>query len=206
MNSSRPIVIGLTGNIGTGKSTVLKILQDLGARTIDADKIAHEVMEPGGRAYDAVVATFGDCILDKDGAIDRKRLADIVFTDPNQLQRLERIIHPAVEQRVSEIVEAATEPVVAVEAIKLLESRLRHLCDTIWVVTASRKTQLQRLVSQKGLEQEEALRRMAAQSPQSHKEREADVVINNDGDMEQLRAQVQAAWDELMASREGNQA
>ena len=201
MNASRPIVIGLTGNIGVGKSAVLAILQELGARAVDADKVAHEVMAPGGRAYDAVVAAFGDCILDPNGEINRSRLADIVFTDHDQLRRLERIVHPAVEQRVSEIVETASEPVVAIEAIKLLESRLRHLCDTIWVVTASRETQLNRLVRQKGMDKEEALRRMTAQSPQSHKVREADVVINNDGDIDQLRAQVQKAWDQLMASR-----
>ncbi len=204
MNTSRPIVIGLTGNIGVGKSAVLTMLQALGARTVDADKVAHEVIAPGGSAYDAVVTAFGDCILNPDGTIDRAKLADIVFTDHDQLRRLERIVHPAVEQRISQIVDEASEPVVAIEAIKLLESRLRHLCDTIWVVTASRETQLHRLVSQKGLDKEEALRRMAAQSPQSHKVREADVVINNDGDIDQLQAQVKAAWDALMAPGEGN--
>ncbi|HHB91558.1 MAG TPA: dephospho-CoA kinase [Anaerolineae bacterium] len=201
MNSPRPIVIGLTGNIGVGKSAVLSILQELGARTIDADKVAHQAMAPGGCAYDAVVAAFGKGILDKEGCIDRAKLADIVFTDHDQLRRLERIVHPAVEQRVEEIIAEATEPVVAVEAIKLLESRLRHLSDVIWVVTASRETQLNRLVRQKGLDKDEALRRMAAQSPQAHKVREADVVIHNDGDMEQLREQVVAAWQELLASR-----
>ncbi len=204
MNASRPIVIGLTGNIGVGKSAVLEILHELGARPVDADKIAHEAIAPGGCAYDDVVAAFGKDILAPDGSIDRSKLADIVFTDPNQLRRLERIVHPAVEQRVSEIVEEAAEPVVAIEAIKLLESRLRHLCDTIWVVTASRETQLNRLVRQKGMDKDEALRRMAAQSPQSHKVREADVVINNDGDLEQLKAQVEAAWNELMASRQAS--
>jgi len=204
MNTSRPIVIGLTGNIGVGKSAVLTMLQALGARIVDADKVAHEVIAPGNSAYDAVVTAFGDCILNPDGTIDRAKLADIVFTDHDQLRRLERIIHPAVEQRISQIVDEASEPVVAIEAIKLLESRLRHLCDTIWVVTASRETQLNRLVRQKGLDQEEALRRMAAQSPQSHKVREADVVINNDGDIDQLQAQVKAAWDALMAPGEGN--
>ncbi len=201
MSTSRPIVIGLTGNIGVGKSAVLKILQQLGARVIDADKVAHEVMSPGGSAYDAVVAAFGDGVLAKDGTIDRSKLADIVFTDHDQLRRLERIVHPAVEQRISDIIENATEPVVAIEAIKLLESRLRHLCDTIWVVAATRENQLNRLVYQKGLTQEEALRRMAAQSPQAHKVREADVVIHNDGDMEQLKAQVEAAWKALLAQR-----
>ena len=204
MKESRPVVIGLTGNIGVGKSAVLTILKELGARTVDADKVAHEVMAPGGAAYDAVVAAFCKTILDENGNIDRAKLADIVFTDHDQLRRLEQIVHPAVEQRVSEIVEAAAEPVVAIEAIKLLESRLRHLCDVIWVVTASRETQLRRLVNQQGMDKDEALRRMAAQSPQSHKVREADVVINNDGDMEQLRAQVEAAWNELMASREAS--
>jgi dephospho-CoA kinase len=201
MSTSRPIVIGITGNIGVGKSAVLQILHELGARAIDADKIAHEVMAPGCLAYDDVVNAFGKTILNPDGTIDRAKLADIVFTDHDQLRRLERIVHPAVEQRVSEIIEEATEPVVAIEAIKLLESRLRHLCDVIWVVTATRDSQMNRLVHQRGFTQEEALRRMAAQSPQSHKVREADLVIRNDGDMDQLRAQVKEAYEALVAQK-----
>lgn len=201
MSTVHPIVVGITGNIGAGKSAVLKMLHDLGARTIDADKIAHEVMAPGGLAYDAVVSAFGKDILHPDGAIDRAKLADIVFTDHDQLIRLERIVHPAVEQRVSEIIEEATEPVVAIEAIKLLESRLRHFCDVIWVVTATRESQINRLVHQRGFTKEEALRRMAAQSPQSHKVREADLVIRNDGDLDQLRAQVEEAYRTLLAGK-----
>ncbi len=158
-------------------------------------------MEPGGCAYDAVVAAFGEYILNPDKTINRQRLADIVFTDHDQLRRLERIVHPAVELRVAQLIETAEAPVVAIEAIKLLESRLKELCDSIWVVTSSRETQLNRLVRQQGMSQEEALRRLSAQSPQSYKVQEADVVIPNDGDLEQLKARVKEAYETLLAQK-----
>ncbi|MCC7354682.1 MAG: dephospho-CoA kinase, partial [Anaerolineae bacterium] len=117
-----PYVIGLTGNIGTGKSTVLAHLAELGARVIDADKVAHEVILPGGLAYDAVLAAFGPGILAASGRIDRTKLGAIVFADPQALARLESIVHPAVFARTQELIAAAKEAIVVIEAIKLLES------------------------------------------------------------------------------------
>ncbi len=197
------LVIGLTGNIGTGKSTVLRMLADLGAHTIDADEVAHQAIAPGGPAYQAVLETFGPDIVREDGTIDRRRLADIVFSDPAALARLEAIVHPAVYQLVRQAIRRieaeadpdGPEPVVVIEAIKLLESgTLLPLCDQIWVVTTSPEQQVQRLVSQRGISEAEARRRMAAQSPQAEKVKRADVVIDNSGTLADTAAQVRTAW------------
>lgn len=192
-------VIGVTGPIGAGKSTVLRILRQLGADTIDADQIAREVMEPGGAAYEAVVAAFGPRILADDGRIDRGRLADIVFSDPQALRRLEGIVHPAVFEAVKRRIEESHRPVIALEAIKLLEAGLSlTLCDEVWVVVADQAVQLQRLRA-RGVPEEEALRRLAAQMPREEYIRRADVVIDNSGSLDDLRQQVEAAWASVQA-------
>ena len=192
-------IIGITGPIGAGKSTVLRILRQLGADTIDADQIAREVMEPGGAAYDAVVAAFGPRILADDGRIDRGRLADIVFSNPQALRRLERIVHPAVFEAVKRRIEESHRPVIALEAIKLLEAGLSlTLCDEVWVVVADQAVQLQRLRA-RGVPEEEALRRLAAQMPREEYIRRADVVIDNSGSLDDLRQQVEAAWANVQA-------
>jgi len=180
-----------------GKSAVLDIMRQLGAHTIDADKVAHEVMQPGGLAYDEVVATFGPEILREDGSIDRQHLANIVFTSPEKLAQLEAIVHPAVERAVQTEIAAADAPVVVIEAIKLLEGRLKSVCDEIWVVTAPEDVQLARLMQQRGMSEEQAHGRMSAQSSQEWKASQADVVIVNDRDLEALAEQVTAAWRAL---------
>lgn len=192
-------IVGITGPIGAGKSTVLRILRQLGADTIDADQIAREVMEPGGAAYEAVVAAFGPRILADDGRIDRGRLADIVFSDPQALRRLEGIVHPAVFEAVKRRIEESHRPVIALEAIKLLEAGLSlTLCDEVWVVVADQAVQLQRLRA-RGVPEEEALRRLAAQMPREEYIRRADVVIDNSGSLDDLRQQVEAAWASVQA-------
>ena len=196
-----PYVIGLTGNIGTGKSTVLAYLAELGARVIDADKIAHEVMLPGGPAYEAVLAAFGPGILADDGHIDRARLGAIVFADPQALARLESIVHPAVFARTQELVAAAKEPIVVIEAIKLLESGMaRRMCDAVWVVTARPAVALARLIAQRGMDEAEARRRLDNQMPEAEKVTHADMVIDNSGSLEETRQQVKAAWQQVMRS------
>ncbi len=192
-------VIGLTGNIGTGKSTVLAHLADLGARTVDADRLAHEIMLPGGPAYDAVVSAFGAGILAPDGRIDRAKLAAIVFADPQALARLESILHPLVIARVEEIAAAATEPVIAVEAVKLLESGMAaRLCDEVWVIVARPEIALARLAAQRGMSEVEARRRLANQMPEAEKVARADVVIDNSGPPEETRRQVEIAWQRII--------
>ena len=191
-------VIGLTGNIGTGKSTVLEILHQFGARTIDADKIAHQVIQPGGRAYDAIVTTFGGEILDKEGFIDRTMLGQIVFEDPDQLQALERIVHPAVFGQISSELVEATEAVIVIEAIKLLEAGMAiTLCDQVWVVTTDEEQQVQRLMESRKMSRDAAEARMMSQSPQAFKISQADVVLDNNGNLDDLTAQVKRAWNAL---------
>jgi dephospho-CoA kinase len=195
----KPVVIGLTGNIGTGKSTVAQILAGLGALVIDADQVAHQVMEPGQPAHGQILEAFGPAIAPGGGAIDRARLGQIVFADPGSLERLEAIVHPAVVERISTQVAQAAAPVVVVEAIKLLEAGLaRQLCDVVWVVTAPRAQQIERLMAGRGLSRPEALLRINAQPPQSDKVAQADAVIDNGGSRAQLHNQVMEAWESLV--------
>jgi dephospho-CoA kinase len=197
-----PYLIGLTGNIATGKSTVAGTLAELGAETIDADKVAHEVMAPGAAAYDDVVGAFGEGILREDGSIDRKALGAIVFEDPEALARLESLVHPAVIEEVAARVAASDAPAVVVEAIKLLESGMAEEYDAIWVTTCPRQEQVRRLVEERGLSREEAMRRIEAQPPQSQKIARADVVINTAGTFGESREQVRAVWAETVPPKE----
>ncbi len=191
-------VIGLTGNIGTGKSTVLRMLRELGAHVIDADAITRQVMRRGEPAFDAIVEAFGRDVLGPDGELDRAALARRVFPDPAALRRLEEIVHPAVIARVREEIAGTTVPVVVVEAIKLLEAGMaRELCDAVWVVDAPEEVCMARLAAGRGISAEEARRRLATQTPQAEKRAAADVVIDNSGDLEETRRQVMDAWNAL---------
>jgi dephospho-CoA kinase len=194
---ARRSLVGLTGNIATGKSAVGRMLAELGAVVIDADRVAHEVMEPGGPAFAAVVEAFGAEILAADGTIDRRALGDIVFRDAAALGCLEAAVHPAVLQAVAERIAAAAAEVVVVEAIKLIEAGMHRLYDALWVVTAPREVQIERLVLSRGLTLEEAALRVDAQPSQEEKAALADRVLINDGSLAQLRAQVWAAWQDL---------
>ena len=194
------VLIGLTGNIATGKSEVGRMLAELGARVIDADAVAHQVMRRGGPAYAAVVEAFGPDILRPDGEIDRARLGAIVFADAEALRCLEAIVHPEVIARVDALVREATEPVVVVEAIKLIEAGMK--CDSLWVVTCAKEQQLARLMAQRGLSEEEARRRIEAQPPQEEKLALADVVIDNSGSLDETWRQVKREWEKIVPSNE----
>jgi dephospho-CoA kinase len=191
---ARVYVIGLTGNIATGKSTVGRMLADLGALYIDADEIAHDVIARGGAAFADVVAVFGAGILDANGEIDRRRLGDIVFADAARLRQLEEIVHPAVSVRILGTLASPGADLVVLDAIKLLESGLSDICDAVWVVTCPREQQLDRLVRTRGLSAEESLLRISAQPPQEEKARRANVVIDNGGSPARTRRQVKSAW------------
>ena len=196
-------IIGLTGNIAVGKSLALAQLAALGAATIDADAVAHAVMRPSGPAYAPVLAAFGHGILGADGEIDRAALGAIVFADDAQLRRLEAISHPAIRREIDRLIREAEADVVAIEAIKLLEGGLKNLVDAVWVVNASEARQLGRLLDQRGLTRAQAARRIALQNSQADKLRQAHVVIENEGDIEDLRAQVTRAWQKLTAEKNG---
>lgn len=194
---SAPFVIGLTGNIATGKSVVARMLADWGAEAIDADRVAHAVMRPGTPAHAAIVERFGAQVLRDDGTIDRARLGNRVFSDSRALADLEEIVHPAVIRRVQRCIEETPAAVAVVEAIKLIESGMAETCDAVWVTICPPEERVRRLVEERGTSRADARQRVAAQPPQSEKVARADVVIDTDGDLASTRAQVEAAWSEL---------
>lgn len=188
------IIIGLTGNIATGKSVVRKMLEHLGAYGIDADALGHRAIAQGAPGYGPVVETFGKWIIGPDGQIDRARLAKVVFSDPEALARLESIVHPLVEQAVDILVRRAPQKVIVVEAIKLIESNLSSKCDNIWTTYAPQEIQLARLMQKRKMSETAARQRIHAQPPQEQKTAIANVVIRNDGSFEDTWRQVWAAW------------
>jgi dephospho-CoA kinase len=194
--------IGLTGNIATGKSVVRRMLEHLGAYTIDADALAHRVIAKGAPGYKPVLDKFGTWLLDNDGQIDRAKLGRLVFADGQALAQLEAIIHPYVGQAVDLLVRRAGQKVVVVEAIKLLESDLRKSCDSIWVTDAPQEVQVERLMRKRGLSREDALQRVHAQPAQKHKLAAANVIINNTGSYEDLWRQVSEAWKKIVPAQE----
>jgi dephospho-CoA kinase len=196
-------VIGLTGNIATGKSVVRKMLEHLGAYGIDADALGHRAIAKDAPGYQPVLNTFGHWILAPDGQIDRSKLARIVFTDPEALSRLESIVHPLVAQAIDVLVRRSHHRVIVIEAIKLLESGLRAKCDGIWVAHAPEKVQIARLVHKRGQSESAARQRINAQPSQDLKVAIADVVIENDGSFDETWQQVLSAWQKLFPGKEG---
>jgi len=188
--------------MGTGKSTVLRMLEELGAKAIDADLLVHLVMAKGTTVYEDVVEAFGEGILGPKGEIDRKKLAALVFSDREALKRLEAIVHPVVESLIWEIAEEAEEEVVAIEAIKLLEASTERGWDALWVVTCRPEEQRERLRAQ-GLSEEEIEGRLKAQGPISEKIKAADVIIDNSGSREETWEQVKREWDKIQGKGGG---
>jgi dephospho-CoA kinase len=193
-----PRVIGLTGGIGSGKSTVSAMLATLGARVIDADRIGHWVYRPGSEGFDAVVAAFGSEVVAADGTIDRARLGARVFGDPVARAQLNAIVHPLIGRELAARVAAARadgyEGPVVVEAAVLLEAGWRSMVDRLWVVSVSPETAIARVTASRGLSRAAVEQRLAAQLPDAERRRVADLVLENDGDLDALRAQVEAAW------------
>ena len=190
-------LIGLTGNIAVGKSLVGQCLVDLGAAALDADQVAHQALLRGGPAFEDVVQEFGAEIIGADGEIDRAALGKIVFADQAKLRALEAITHPPIRERIHQGIQSAERRVVVIEAIKLLEGELRQVVDAVWVVNAAPETRLKRLMSARGLSEDIARQRMASQNKQEDKLRQADVIIENDGDVAETRAQVRRRWEEI---------
>jgi len=196
------LVIGLVGGIGSGKSTAAAILAELGAELVNADLIGHEVYAPGKPGFDAIVAEFGPDVVGEDGRIDRKRLGALVFDDGAKLARLNAIVHPLIraeiERRIARAREAGRARAVVVEAAILLEAGWRSLVDQVWVVSARREEVVQRLAAQRGMEESAAQARIAKQMTDAERRASADVVIENDGSIDELRARLVGLWQTLV--------
>jgi dephospho-CoA kinase len=191
-------VIGLTGNIATGKSVVRKMLEHLGAFGVDADALSHQAIAKGGPAYSAVVKQFGEWLLTEQGELNRARLARVVFSDPAALAQLEDIIHPLVGQAVDFLVRRTRSSVAVVEAIKLIESGLARDCDALWVVHVPESMQEARLIAKRKMSPAEARQRIAAQASQAAKLKAAHFTIDNSGTFEDTWTQVQTGFNKII--------
>jgi dephospho-CoA kinase len=193
--------IGLTGGIGSGKSTVSRLLAERGAVIVDADLIAREVVEPGSPGLAAVVEAFGHAVVAVDGSLDRPALAKVVFGDPEARARLDGIVHPLVRARATEVAAGAPRDAVVVHDVPLLaETGQASSYDLVVVVEADPETRIARLV-QRGLTAEDARARIAVQATDEERRAIADVVLDNSGSPEQLAAQVDRLWAERVADR-----
>ncbi len=193
-------ILGVTGNIAVGKSTVLGMLESLGAEVIDADRVVHELRAPGRAGYEAVVALLGTEIVLEDGRLNTQELARRAFRQPELLRELETVFAPLAGEEIAYRARQSAQRVVAVEAIRLLEGELRQAVDQVWVVDAPRQQQIERLVMQRGLTLAEAQARIDAQNPQAQKLAQADIVIHNLGTPAETRRQVLSAWATVLAA------
>ncbi|MFS8639714.1 MAG: dephospho-CoA kinase [Symbiobacteriaceae bacterium] len=194
-------IIGLTGSIASGKSTVSAMLREIGAPVIDADAIVHDLQRPGTPVFEAIVREFGPAVLLPDGSLDRRALGQIVFADPDRRRALEAIVHPAVRAEIWRQVERHRRdgyPAVVLDIPLLYESGWDRLVDEVWVVYVDPETQRARLMARSGLTPAEAEARIAAQMDLEEKAQRADRVIDNRGSLAETRAQVVAAWEAVL--------
>jgi len=198
-------ILGLTGGIGSGKSTASQILAELGAVVIDADRVGHDAYRPGSAAWNRVVAQFGRDVLAADGTIDRKRLGAIVFADPVQLARLNAIVHPlirdAIGARIAAERAAGHAPAIVVEAALLVEANWDALVDEVWLVTADRTAVEARLMAQRGLDPGAIAARVRAQIDDAERAARADVIIDNSGSPDALRTRLTTLWRERVVGK-----
>lgn len=199
-------VIGLTGGIGSGKSTVAKLLEEKGAVLLDADRIGHEIYLPGKPAYDEIVAEFGRDVLAEDGTIDRKKLGPIVFSDPKKLERLNQITHPrifqATRERLAELEQQGVR-IAVVEAAILLEAGWEELADEIWVTVVDPETAAQRTADRSGLDPEQVLARIRSQMTNEERVRRADVAISTEGSLDDTARRTDDEWRRLLDRLDG---
>lgn len=194
--------IGLTGTIGSGKSYAAAVLEELGAHVIDTDKLAREVVVPGAIGLQMIVERWGDRVLDDTGALDRKKMGDIVFADERERARLNSIIHPLIFRRIAEDIRNVPADAVVVLVIPLLfESKMEASVDSVWLVVADENVLLERLMKRDDFSREEALARIAAQMPQDEKMKRANVIIDNSGPMDETREQVVTEWEKLRGAQ-----
>lgn len=202
------IVIGLTGGILTGKSTVSGILENLGAVIIDADKVGHEAYRPHTETWEQIVSAFGKQVLKPDGEIDRRKLAEKVFKDPSALQKLNRITHPRMFQMMKDRVERLRQEnkteVVVLEAAVLIEADWLPLVDRVWVTVAPEETVIQRLVNRSALTEEQARARIQSQLSMAERVKYADVVIDTNCTLAEVKSRVEQLWHDLQKELAGN--
>lgn len=193
-------VIGLTGGIGSGKSTVSQFLSELGANVLDADKVGHQCYQQGTEAWKDVVDAFGKEVVAPDGSIDRKKLGAIVFGDPEALIRLNQIMHPRMYDMMADQIEECRlggVEVVVLEAAVLFEANWTPLVDEIWVTVASEPTVVQRVRERTGLPEEQIRSRIRSQLSNEERKEKADLVISNDGGLDELREKIEELWEGL---------
>jgi dephospho-CoA kinase len=196
-------VVGITGGIGSGKSTAAQLLGDLGAYVIDADKVGHDIYRPGSEGWRRVVGDFGQQVVAADGTIDRKRLGSIVFSDRAALARLNALLHPLIGDEIRRLIESKRAggwagPIV-VEAAILVEASWQSIFDEVWVVTADREAVIRRLASQRGLDRAAVQSRIGSQLGDEERCRHATVVVPNTGTVDDLRTELKRLWDERLA-------
>lgn len=202
MSNNHSLIVGLTGNIATGKSVLMRLAAEKGALTIDADQVVHAILRQDAAVQAAIQAAFGPEMLQPDGSINRTALGQVVFSDPARLRQLESIVHPVVRRQILEQVRHSDAPIIFIEAIKLLEGPLKEVCDYIWVTFCSPYTQIERLKRYRGLDERNARQRVEAQSSQLDKIAQADVVIDTNGEMSATVAQFETAWRTLKLDKD----
>ncbi|MCW8859375.1 MAG: dephospho-CoA kinase [Deltaproteobacteria bacterium] len=196
------MILGVTGNIASGKSTVAKEFELRGAVVVDADQLAREVVAPESATLGALAETFGDQILKADGRLDRERLGEIIFTDAEARQHLNAIVHPAIAElaveRLQELRQRADIPLIVYEAPLLFEAGAEGRVDKILVVKIAAEEQLKRLMARNGFDEATAQARMAAQMDQQEKIKRADFIVDNSGSLEETCLQIDALWQQLV--------
>ena len=194
------IVIGLTGGIGSGKSTVSQLLVDLGAYVLDADKVGHQAYEPNTRTWREVLDTFGEDLAQENGEIDRRKLGGIVFGDPSAMKKLTDIMWPRIYDMVGERIEEQSKlgtKMMVVEAAVLIEAKWTPLVDQVWVTVSSEESVIRRLRERNGMTEEQTRSRMSSQMSSEERIKHADVVIHNDSGLDELKAAVEEQWQGL---------
>lgn len=198
------MIIGLTGVIASGKSSVAKYLQQLGATVIDADQVARQVVNPGTPALREIEASFGSGVLHRDGTLNRKELGTLVFANPDARKQLEEITHPHIEAAINRLMkefkENCPEAILVLEIPLLIEVGWQHKVDQVWLVIASEDVQLKRLMERDNLTLLQAQQRIASQMPLREKKKYADIIIDNSGTPETTRRQVEQLWQQIRSS------
>ena len=192
------VVIGLTGNMASGKSTALQMLAGMGAAIIEADKIGHEQSQPGTEVWQKIIQTWGRGVLGENGQIDRAKLGKIVFNQPGERKKLDKITHPYIRQAIQERIEKyrhAGCPAVVVEIPLLIETKWTDMMDQVWVISASEDISIKRMIKRSGFSREEAIHRLKSQLPLAEKLRHADVIIDAESeDRSKMKLQLEKAW------------